>query len=131
MPSEEGRWLLEFADFHGLIDGVIGIADGRAGWRVRVACGDGKIAAGTIDGVGVTVALGARHAHGTGRDELLEGGTAAIDSDAVALGFGDLQEVHTHTGKADGLRWGSALGDRGHALEVQHVDADYKGGSYQ
>jgi len=105
----------------------MGESAGAGAWRAVTV----KVVAGAIDRVGIASALGARQTHGTGRQEFVEGGAAAVDSDTVALGFSDLQEVHAHAGEADGLGGGRALGHGRQALEVQHVDAEEKCGGYQ
>ena len=118
--------LLDFADLHGLVHLVRGIADWRTGGRGRVASGDGEVVAGAIDGVGVAIALGPRQAHGAGSEEFIHGHAVTVDTDAVALRFSNLQEVHFHTSEVDGLRGRGALGDGGDALDVEQVDTEEK-----
>src|SRR5713226_956274 len=123
--------LLDFADLHGLVHLVRGIADGRTGGRGRVASGDGEVVAGAIDGVGVAIALGPRQAHGAGSEEFIHGHAMTVDADAVALRFGNLQKVHFHTSEVDGLRGRGALGDGGDALDVEHVNTEEKSDGYE
>ena len=123
--------LLDFADLHGLVHLVRGIADWRTGGRVRVASGDGEVVAGAIDGVGVAVALGPGQAHGAGSEEFIHGHAVTVDTDAVALRFSNLQKVHFHAGEVDGLRGCGALGDGGDALDVEHVNTEEKSDGYE
>lgn len=47
----------------------------------------------------------------------------AVDTDAVALGLGDLQQIHLHAGETDRLRGDRALCDRRNPLQVENVNA--------
>jgi hypothetical protein len=91
-----------------------------------VVCRSGEIIARTFYRVGVTVPFRARHAHGTRREEFLHRHTMPVDGNAVALGLGNLQQIHAHAGEADGLRGRGALVRGGHALEVENIDAEKK-----
>jgi hypothetical protein len=96
-----------------------------------VARGDREIIAGALHGVRVAVALGAGQAHGARSEEFLHVHAMAIDTDAVALGLGDLQQIHLHAGEADCLRSNRALGDGWDSLQIQNVDAKEKAGRDQ
>jgi hypothetical protein len=120
--------LLDFVDVHGGIYGEVGIADGGAGRGGGVVGRDCEIAAGTFDGVGVAVALGAGHVEIVGRDELTERSAIAIRSDVATFGLGDLEEVAANADQADGLRWSRAAIRGWHLLQVDAIDDKEKSG---
>jgi len=90
--------------------------------------GDGKIASGAFDGVGVAVAVGAGHVEIVGRDELAERSAIAIRSDVTAFGLGDLEEVAANADQADGLGRGCAAIRGGHLLQIDAIDNKEKSG---
>src|SRR5260370_9527757 len=57
--------LLDFANLHGLVHLVRGIADWRTGGCTGVASGCGEVVAGAIEGVGVATRLGPKTRHGS------------------------------------------------------------------
>ena len=96
----------------------------------------GEIIPGTLHGIGVAVALRARQAHGARGEELIQGHAVAIDTYAVVLRLGDLQQVHPDAGEADRLRRDRALCSGRDPLQVENVnapeesDADQQGHKY-
>lgn len=93
--------------------------------------GCSEIIAGAFDGVGVTVPLGSRHAHRARRQQFVHRHAMPVDADAVPLSLGDLQQVHTHAGNADGLRRDGAFGRRGDLLQINQIDTHQEAGGHQ
>ena len=92
--------------------------------------GDRELAAfAAADFVRVATAFGAREICGTGRREFVEGGAMADRNDIGTLSLGDLVEIHSNVGKADGLGWSSAGIGGGQLLDVKEIDATHDGGS--
>lgn len=54
-----------------------------------------------------------------------------VSGDIAAFGLGDLQEVASNAGQADGLGWSSAAVRGGHALQIEVIDNEEKGSTYQ
>ena len=115
--------LFDFVDLQHLIDGKVLIANGRARGSVSVAGGDGELLAGALHGVDVAVALGAGHCYRVRGNQLVERSTVPIANDVGALGLRDLQQIASHTGKADGLRGRRALVAAGHLFQIEVIQA--------
>jgi hypothetical protein len=96
-----------------------------------VAGGNGEIGSRAINGIGVAIALRAGYGRGAGRDEFLERSAMSILGNEAALGLGDLQEIHAHTGQADGLGWCSAFVGDGHFLDRVEIDAGGDRGNHK
>ena len=91
--------------------------------------GDGELAAfAAADFVSVATAFGARKVYGTGRREFVEGDAMAVRNDIGTLSLGNLVEIHSNAGKADGLGWGGARIRGGQLLDVKEIDAPNDGG---
>ena len=91
--------------------------------------GDRELAAfAAADFVRVATAFGAREIYGTGRREFVEGDAMAVRNDIGTLSLGNLVEIHSNAGKADGLGWGGARIRGGQLLDVKEIDAPNDGG---
>ena len=91
--------------------------------------GHGELAAfGAADFVRVATAFGARKVYGAGRREFVEGDAMAVRNDIGTLSLGELVEIHSNAGKADGLGWSSAGIGGGQLLDVKEIDATHDGG---
>ena len=121
--------LFDLVNLHIVVDRQIGIANGRTCRRGLMTGAGGELFARAFDRIGVSVAPGARHRQITGRCELVERSTTAIQSDESALGGGDLQQVRTDSGQRDGLRWGRAFVGCGHFLEIEMEGGKERRGS--
>ena len=109
--------LLEFADLHGLVDGQGGVADRGAIGCGRMAGGDGEIAAGALDSVGIAVTLRALHGDRIRRDQFIQGRAMIVQGGEAALSLGNLQQVTANAGQANRLgRGGARVGGR-HLLQ--------------
>ena len=129
LSGKPARALLDFVDLHGGIDGEIGIANGGAGGCGQMARSDSETGARTFDRVGIAVALGTGHGKRIGGDEFAQRSAFAVGGDVGAFGLGDLQEVASNAGQADGLcRSGTFI--RGwHSLQRELIDGEEKGGT--
>src|SRR5271155_3626393 len=76
--SSSLRFSGNFADLHVLVDGEIGIADGRISGCRGMAGGGGKVPCGTGDRVGVTVAFRSFHRQRIRRDQFVERDTIPV-----------------------------------------------------
>jgi hypothetical protein len=83
--------------------------------------------AGTLDCVGIAVALGAGHGKRVGGDEFAERSALAVGGDVEAFGLGDLQEIGSNTSQADGLRRSRTVIRGGHPLQGEFIDYKEKG----
>jgi len=124
-----GQVSVDFVDFQGGVDGEIGIANGGAGRGGRMARGGSESDAGTFDCVGIAVAFGAGHGKRVGGDEFAERSALAVGGDVEAFGLGDLQEVASNAGQADGLRCSRTFIRGRHFLQRELIDGKEKGGT--
>ena len=122
---------LDFVDIHGGVDGEIGIANGGARRRRQMPCRGAEFTARTLERVGITVALGARHGKRIGGDEFVERSAMAIRGDVAAFRLGDLQEVASNARQADGLRRSRTFIRDRHSLQIEVIYDKEKGGTYQ
>jgi hypothetical protein len=116
-------------NLHVVVDGQIGIANGRTRRRGLVAGADAELFARAINRISVATAAGARHWQITGRCELAERSTSAIQDDKSALGGSDLQQIRADSRQGYGLRWSRTFVSRGHFLKIKMKSAVCHGGS--
>src|SRR5229473_4576827 len=95
--------LVDLVEVQGFVNGEIGIADEGAGRSGPVARRSRETSAGTLNGVGIAVALGVGHGNGIGGDEFVERSAMAVGGDKAVLRVGNLQQVHSNASQADGL----------------------------
>ncbi len=81
----------------------------------------------TFNGIGIAVAFGAGDGKGAGGDEFVERSALAVGGDVDAFGLGDLQEIGSNTGQADGLRRSRTVIRGGHPLQREFIDYKEKG----
>jgi hypothetical protein len=122
---------LDFVDLHGGVEGEIGIANGGASRRGQMARRSSEFTAGAFNGVGIPITLGASHGNGIGRNKLVERSAMAVSGDVAAFRLGDLQEVASNAGEADGLRWSRTVIRGRHALHIEVIYDKKEGGSDQ
>ncbi len=113
--------LIDFVDFHGLVDGERGITDGRIRGGRIMPCRDAESLSRTVDRIGVAVPFGARQGKRAGGKELVERPTFAVQCDVGALRFGNLQEFRADANEADRLCGGGALVGSRHLLQIDFV----------
>src|SRR6266849_1553159 len=125
------RWSVEFVNSHVGVDGEIGIANRRAGRCGQMAGGSGKFTAGTFNGVGISIALGAGHGKRIGGNEFLERSAMAVRGDVAAFCLGNLQEVASNARQADRLRRSRTYIRGWHPLQRKMINDEEKGGTDQ
>ena len=118
---------VDFVNFQGGVDCKVGIAKGGAGRGGRMARGGRETGARTLDCVGIAVAFGVGDGKGVGGDEFVERSALAVGGDVDAFGLGDLQEIGSNTGQADGLRRSRTVIRGGHPLQREFIDYKEKG----
>jgi len=96
-----------------------------------MARGSGEFTAGTLDGVGIAVALGAGHGEIIGGDEFVKRSAMAVRGYVAAFRLSDLQEVASNAREADGLRWSGAAIRGRHLLQIEKVHCKEKRGTNQ
>src|SRR5260370_35479405 len=96
-----------------------------------MACRSGEFAAGTFDGVGIAVALGAGHGKRIGGDEFIERSAMAVRGDVAALRLGNLQEVASNAHQAERLRRSRTLIRGWHPLQRKMISDEEKGAANQ
>ncbi|MCU1316805.1 MAG: hypothetical protein JWN63_2127 [Candidatus Acidoferrum typicum] len=125
------RSSVDFVDLHGGVYGEIGIANGGAGRCGQMPCRGGEFTARTLERVGITVALGAGQGKRIGGDEFVERSAMAVRGDVASFRLGNLQEVASNAGQADGLGWSRTTIRGRHALQIEVIYDKEKGGTDQ
>src|SRR2546423_610082 len=94
-------------------------------------CRGAEFTARALQRVGITVALGARHGKRMGGDEFVERGAMAVRGNVAAFRHGDLQEVASNAGQADGLRRSGTFVRGRHFLQIEVIHDKEKRGTDQ
>jgi hypothetical protein len=122
-------WSVDFAEIQGFVDGEIGIADEGAGGCGPVVRRSGKTSAGTLNGVGIAVALSVRHGNGIRGHEFVERSAMAVGGDEAVFRVSNLQKVHSNARQADGLRGSRTIIGGRHFLQIKAIHGEEKGGT--